>query len=99
MKFTRLLCFVVVAVLFAGCMSPREAGRADAKRDVSKGILAMETWGLGGRYNKEYYRLLGQRYGIRVSEAGCLVDKCTIEHADGYNEIMDAEMERRFGTD
>ena len=33
-----------------------------------------------------------------VRDYGCLVDERTIEHILGYNEIMDAEMARRFGT-
>jgi hypothetical protein len=89
---------MLTALLASGCVSSREAGRADAKRDLAKGILAMETSGLGGRYNKEYFHLLGQRYDIRVSELGCLVDERTLKRAEGYNEIMVAEMERRFGT-
>jgi len=99
MKAQPLIYCVFLAAMFScGYEASRDVGRADARQDLSKGVLAMETWGLGGKYNQEYFRLLHERYGIRVSETGCLVDKRILEHAEGYNEIMIAEIEHRFGT-
>ena len=99
MKSVWPLLLVLGTVGFAGCISGRNAGRADARRDLSKGVLGIEAFGRHTSYVfDDYYPLLRERYGIRVTDFGCLVDDRTIEHVIGYNEIMDAEMARRFGT-
>ena len=93
------LLLALGAVWLAGCISGRDAGRADARRDLSKGVLGIEAFGQHPSYEiDDYYPLLRERYGIRVLDFGCLVDDRTIEYVLGYNEIMDAEMARRFGT-
>ena len=89
----------LACVCLTACMSGREAGRADAKRDLSKGKLGLESFGRHPRYVfDDYYPLLQTRYRIKVRDYGCLVDERTIQHVEGYNEVMDAEMARRFGT-
>lgn len=91
---------VLVCVALTGCTaSPRKLGRADAKRDLAKGTLAQETYGLPTIYQGEYFKLLAEKYPIEMRPvAGCLVDDKIVGHAAGYNEIMDREIEHRFGT-
>ena len=76
------------------------AGREAAAKDIKQGILAVETYGLPVACYAEYENLLKQKYGIELRPiAGCVVDDSILKHAKGYNEISDAEIERRFGKD
>ena len=74
------------------------AGQADAHRDIQHGVLAIEAHGLGAGYGK-YAEILKQRYGIEErAVAGCgILDNKTDGHLRGYNEISQAEINRRFG--
>jgi len=85
---------------FCGCVSDRDLGGAEARRDLARGVLQLHY--LGGRHagylKEDYWPLLKTRYGIRVVDRGCLVDERTLRRAEGYNEIMEAELARRFGT-
>ena len=77
-----------------------KAGRADAARDIKRGILATEEWGLPADFtvSDAYRRILKQRYRITVRRvAGCDVDETILGHGNGYNEISAAEFARRFG--
>jgi len=72
-------------------------GRADAERDTRAGRLVIERFGLLFGEG-DYVTILRQRYQIEMKTvAGCLVDDEIVGHAVGYNEIMKAEIERRFG--
>lgn len=100
MKGICQLALWLAVVSLCGCLSDRDAGRASARRDLAGGVLQMHH--LGGRHaaylDDEYWPLLEKRYGIRVIDHGCLVDERTVERAEGYNEVVDAEFARRFGT-
>ena len=76
-----------------------ERGRRDARHDLAKGILAVETCGLPIS-NSGAHRLLRERYGIHVrSVGGCVVNSRLRAHIAGYNELSGAEIEQRFGKD
>ena len=76
------------------------AGRAAAERDTKRGILAVESVGLKPEWSGEYVRLLKRRYNIEDRcVAGCVVDDKIIGHLRGYNEVSNAEITRRFGSD
>ena len=76
------------------------AGHTSAQRDIQRGILAVESAGLMAEWSGEYVRLLKQRYGVDDrGVAGCVVDDEIIGHMRGYNEVSNAEITRRFGTD
>jgi len=76
-------------------------GRADARKDLQAGKLAVEVMGPPPpMWMDAYQRLAKERYGIEHRwVAGCMVGSRVMGHADGYNEIMEAEIERRFGKD
>jgi len=77
-----------------------EGGRADAQRDIQRGVLATESAGLPTVWAGEYDRLLKQRYGVEDrGVAGCMVDDRIVGHMAGYNEVSNAEIKRRFGAD
>ncbi len=100
MKAAVHLILLLTAACLFGCASDRDVGRADARRDLARGVLQLHD--LGGRHDsyldEDYWPLLKNRYGIRVIDHGCLIDERTLQRAQGYDEVMDAELARRFGT-
>jgi hypothetical protein len=73
-------------------------GRADARRDIDAGRLAVEVYG-GPGDNVTPLRYLEDRYGVQVrAVASCVVDERTHGHASGYNQVVAAEVSRRFGA-
>ncbi len=75
-------------------------GRADALKELAQGTLALETMGLPPRSRGAYMDLLKQRHGIQLrAVAGCLVTPSLTGHARGFNEVMLAEIQKRFGPD
>jgi hypothetical protein len=75
-------------------------GRADALKELAQGTLALETMGLPPRSRGAYMDLLKQRHGILLrAVAGCLVTSTITGHARGFNEVMMAEIQKRFGPD
>jgi hypothetical protein len=75
-----------------------QQGRADALRDLAKGVLAYETFGLPKPDFSEYQQVLLERYKIELRPiAGCVVDSRILGHSYGYNQIMGPEIERRYG--
>jgi len=101
---------VQAAVIFglpAGCtLSPLSAtrffsayvrGRADARRDIDAGVIAVEVSGFGaGGFEKQ----LKDRYGIDTRVvAGCVVNETILGHERGYNAVSAVEIKRRVGVD
>ena len=70
------------------------AGRADAQRDVRTGHLVIEENGLGAGY---YADILKQRCQAEMRIGGCASNERIEGHAKGYNDVSEAEIERRFG--
>lgn len=84
---------------FAATFSYYE-GRADAKRDLASGILRLHAYGLPAWSAEEYDRIFLEEYGVEHEwVAGCVVTTRLVEHARGYNEVMSAAIEQRFGAD
>ena len=76
------------------------AGRADAERDISRGVLAVESWGLIADHAvwSSFQLILKKKYGIIVRRvAGCEVDNFILGHGNGYNDVSKAEITRRYG--
>ncbi len=75
-------------------------GRADALKEIAQGTLALETMGLPPVSRGAYIDILKQRHGIQLrAVAGCLVTPSITGHARGFNEVMLAEIQKRFGPD
>jgi hypothetical protein len=97
--------FLLVALFCAGCgttqnRSAYKAGKADAKKDVANGVLAVEACGFPMKADGEYVRLLMRRHGIEVRRVGnCIISEEVDEHMRGYNKVAEATIERRFGKD
>jgi hypothetical protein len=75
-------------------------GQADALKEIAEGRLALETMGLPAVWRGTYMDLLKERHGIQLrAVAGCIVNSSITGHARGFNEIMTAEIAKRFGAD
>jgi len=84
----------------AAALPPYEQGKQDALAAIERDELAIETFGYPARCRHAYARVLADTYKVRLREvAGCVVDSTILEHARGYNEVMQAEIERRYGAD
>lgn len=76
------------------------AGRSEAKKDVSAGILAIEDAGLLPGHERWDGRILRERYQIEIkTTVGSVVDETSIGHQAGYNSVSIREIDRRFGWD
>lgn len=74
-------------------------GRADARRDLTNGVLSMKTCGLPREEAWEYKKLLDERCHVSLDPlAGCCVTEGLIKYIDGYNGISEAYIEQKYGT-
>lgn len=101
----------VLLVFGAGCASkpsddPEEAaarggapaGEREARRDIRRGHLELRTFGLPATWTIDYERLLNDRLGVTLNPvAGCAVSEMVVDKTGAYNNLMTAEIERRFG--
>jgi hypothetical protein len=78
-------------------LSARKAGGAEATHDLQNGRLAIETYGLP--MPQEYAQILRARYDIEVRPIAGDTDVTAkvIGHKQGYNEVSEREINRRFG--
>jgi hypothetical protein len=77
-----------------------EEGKRAAQWAITENRLGLETFGYPARCRREYSRILWEKYKVQLLEvAGCVVDDTIVEHARGYNEVMEAEIVRRHGPD
>lgn len=76
------------------------AGQADARRDVQQGRLIVEIYGLLPPWFLDHAGVLHDRYRVKYRiVGGCVVDPKIEGHSAGYNNISEAEIDRRFGKD
>jgi len=74
-----------------------ERGEFKARADIEAGLLQLETFGPGLPAAKA--RQLKQRYGITALVKGKQATPLTQAHADAYNRVMQAEIERKHGRE
>jgi hypothetical protein len=73
-------------------------GRLEAERDIREGRLILRTYGFAGGAPTPAAAQLYKRYGIRSEAvAGCVVNPAIIAETAAYNEVMKAEIRKRFG--
>jgi hypothetical protein len=110
-KFIKTFFLLLTAMTLAGCAhdadyeesyskSAYHKGRADARSELSKGVLAIESFGLPPPWVRLYEKILKERYGIEDrTVAGCMVNDEIIGHAKGFNEVMEREIKKRWPED
>lgn len=75
-------------------------GRREAQRDLQRGCLRVKTWGLPSPSRPIYIELAQQRFGIATCvTAGCVIDPVHEASWIGYNDVMQREIDRRYGKD
>jgi hypothetical protein len=76
-----------------------EKGRLEARRDIREGRLILRTYGFAGGMSSPASQRLYERFGIRSeAAAGCVVNRAIIAETAAYNEVMKAEIRKRFGA-
>ena len=83
-----------------------EKGKLEAAENLKNEKFVLKVWGLSSSkfYSWEsadeiYDRLLKENYEITYEwVGGCMVDEETAEYVEGYNEIMKAGIEAKYGT-
>ena len=75
-----------------------EEGKEDAKNDISKGILKIKRYGLTAAIPQDSINELKKKHGIEITENGCVLINTTAEYFTAYNEVMKAEISRKFGV-
>ncbi len=82
------------------CAAARELGMAEARRDLSNGVLIVKTAGLPSPDRTDYKQLLQERCDAALQPiAGCIVTSELLAYMDGYNEVSTAAIRQRFGKD
>jgi len=74
-----------------------ERGEAKARADVEAGLLQLEVFGPATPAAKA--QSLKHRYGFAWLVKGKEADALTQAHADAYNRVMQAEIERKHGRE
>lgn len=76
-----------------------ELGRAEARRDLTNGVVRLPMYGLPASWSGEFDRILEEKYHVgRFGLAGCLVSQGLVAYADGYSEVSRRFIEERHGT-
>lgn len=75
-----------------------EKGRFKAKRDLRRGKYVIKTYGMIDGSEYYYDRILLEEYGVEVDRvAGCIVMPSLANEVAGYNSVMVAEVEKKYG--
>jgi hypothetical protein len=103
-SFVPKLAIVLAALAMAGCEDPKEKwraeGRDEAERDIAAGSLCLKSYGLPAPWRSKYHAMAKAKYGVEFDiVADCVVAEELLERVRGYNEAMNREISRRFGTD
>lgn len=74
-----------------------ERGEFKARADIEAGLLQLETFGPATPAAK--VQRLKHRFGITTVSKGMQATPLTQAHADAYNRVMQAEIERKHGRE
>lgn len=76
----------------------RGYGLDEAERDLAQGVLALRVCGPPTAWRARFAELLRGRLGVEVdSVGGFLSRERDVQRAAGYNAVMRAAIEARFG--
>ena len=74
-------------------------GQANARRDLTNGVMATKSAGLPAPWADEYDALLKKRYHVQTDWlAGCCVTDGLMKYIRGYNEVSEAYIQQKYGT-
>lgn len=73
-------------------------GKFEAHLDVMSGAFSIRTYGTSDGAIVQYRDILSNEFGIDVIVVGgCIVSRELQEKSRGYNDVMEAAMEKRYG--
>ncbi len=76
------------------------AGRNEAQQDIQSGQLIVKTYGLPQPWIGLYSSNLSSRYQIILRfVSGCDVNPKLAQNVEGYNNVSEAEIAKRYGAD
>ena len=74
-------------------------GQADARRDLTNGVVKLKTCGLPAPGYPEYARLFSEKCQVKLEPiGGCAVSAGLVKYQQGYNEISTAFIRQKYGT-
>lgn len=77
----------------------RDQGAADAELMIRRGSLALRAHGMPAAWFEKYMTMVKSRLGVEFEHFGCCVFEGDFETSDGFNEVMEREIAKRFGDD
>ena len=76
------------------------AGKNEAQRDLQSGQLIIKTYGLPQPWSGVYSSNLLSRYQVALRYvAGCDINPKLAQNVQGYDEVAEAEINKRYGAD
>lgn len=80
-------------------MQAARRGRADARKELDSGVMALEVcgYGLGPPTRPEKY--LAERGAQIRLVGGCMPSDEVLGHSEGFNEVMIEGMKKKLGSD
>lgn len=92
---------VVLGLLWAPieCAYQAHRGAQTARDDLAHGNLQIRAFGLPANWHSDFRKLLEKRYGIQYKNFGCVVTGAQDAFAKSYNEVVEADLLRKFGRD
>jgi hypothetical protein len=104
MRLRRYVPRIIIGLvtLVAGCFSyswgAYYGGRFEAYVDLTRDRHSIRTYGARRSTHDIYEQILAREYSIEVVRvAGCIVSEQLVEKTRGYNETMEASIEKRHG--
>ncbi len=80
--------------------SAYEAGRAEAREALSRGVLALQRREPNDPWRGDFVEILSRDYQIAYHiSTGCIVSDRGIGRDRGFNEVMETAIESRFGIE
>ena len=93
---TALLTFVTGVVCYS--YGSYYGGKFEAHLDVLSGSYLIRVYGTQDVGIVEYRDILSNEYGIEmVAVGGCMISRERREKSEGYNDVMEAAIEKRYG--
>ena len=77
--------------------NPYQKGKDDAHKDIIIGKLQIIKYGEGTVEKSRLKKVLKDKYSVEMLEFGCKVFPGLIKYVEGYNEVAETEIKRKFG--
>lgn len=90
---------VLALILFGVWNSPTIRGHVAARYEVANDQYKVHSFGRSQPWDKDYDRLLTQRYNIQRRSFGCIAIKWVFPYTLAYDAVSRPAANRKFGRD